>query len=115
MTDNAQAVVDTAVALVTDWGLQVVGAFAILIIGRLLAGWARNLTKKSLERGGVDKTLVPFLSKMVSYLLLVSEDGRSVNREVLEFVAEPVQITGRVVRRDDLLILYADPSTYRLL
>jgi small conductance mechanosensitive channel len=72
MEDNAQAVVDTAVALVTNWGLQVVGAIAILIIGRMLAGWARNLTRKSLERAEVDKTLVPFLSKMVYYLLLVA-------------------------------------------
>jgi small conductance mechanosensitive channel len=72
MNDKAQAVVDTAVALVTDWGLQVVGAIAILVIGRMLAGWARRLTRRSLERAGVDSTLVPFLSKIVYYLLLIA-------------------------------------------
>ncbi len=50
-----------------------------------------------------------------AYFLLVSEDGRPVNREVLHLVAEPVQITGRVVRRGGLLVLHADPTAYRRL
>ena len=51
----------------------------------------------------------------VRYLLLVSEDGETVNRQVLDRVAEPLSITGRVVRRGDLLLLMADPATYRRL
>jgi hypothetical protein len=47
------------------------------------------------------------------YLLLVSADGRPVNQQVLDFVAEPVQITGEVERQGQLLILRADPATYR--
>jgi hypothetical protein len=46
------------------------------------------------------------------YLLLVSADGKPVNKEVLAMVAEPVQITGEVRRQDGLLILRADPATY---
>ena len=46
-----------------------------------------------------------------NYLLLVSADGKPVNQEVLEFVAEPVQITGEVERQGELLILRADPRT----
>jgi len=49
----------------------------------------------------------------VEYFLLVAADGRSVNREVLDLVAEPVEISGEVVRSGDLLVLYADPHTYR--
>ena len=49
-----------------------------------------------------------------AYLLLVGADGGRVNRDVLEFVAEPVEISGEVVRAGDQLILYADPATYRL-
>lgn len=49
------------------------------------------------------------------YFLLVSSEGRPVNDRVLDFVAEPVQITGQVVRQDDLLIMRADPATYRRL
>ena len=47
------------------------------------------------------------------YFLLVSSDGRPVNKQVLNMVAEPVEISGEVVRQGDLLILHADPSTYR--
>ena len=49
------------------------------------------------------------------YLLLVSADGKPVNQQVLELVAEPVEITGEVERQGDLLILRADPATYRRL
>ncbi len=46
------------------------------------------------------------------YVLLVSSDGLPVNSQILDWVAEPVQITGRVMKQDNLLILYADPRTY---
>ena len=47
------------------------------------------------------------------YLLLVSSDGKPVNQQILDIVAEPVEITGEVERQGGLLILRADPSTYR--
>ena len=47
------------------------------------------------------------------YLLLVSADGKPVNQQVLDIVAEPVEITGEVERQGEWLILRADPKTYR--
>ena len=47
------------------------------------------------------------------YLLLVSGEGKAVNKEVIELVAEPVEITGEVERQGGLLILRAGPATYR--
>jgi len=47
------------------------------------------------------------------YLLLTAADNQPVNQQVLDLVAEPVQITGEVERQGDLLILRADPKTYR--
>jgi len=47
------------------------------------------------------------------YLLLVSADGKPVNKQVLHLVAEPVEITGEVERQGELLILRAEPATYR--
>ena len=44
-----------------------------------------------------------------------SRRGGAVNQEVLDKVAEPVSITGRVVRRDDLLFLRTIPVTIRRL
>jgi hypothetical protein len=50
-----------------------------------------------------------------SYLLLVSDLGKPVNKQVLDLVAEPVEITGEVQRQGELLIMRADPATYRRL
>ncbi len=49
------------------------------------------------------------------YLLLVSATGKPVNKDVLDRVAEPLEITGDVQRQGGLLILRADPATYRRL
>jgi hypothetical protein len=46
-------------------------------------------------------------------LQLVSAQGEPVNQEVLEMVAEPVEITGQVRREGDQLWLKADPKTYK--
>jgi hypothetical protein len=47
------------------------------------------------------------------YLLLASTAGKPVNQEVLDFVAEPIVITGQVESQDGLLVILADPKTYR--
>ena len=47
------------------------------------------------------------------YLLLVSADSKPVNKEILDLVAEPVQITGEVERQGELLVLKSNPATYR--
>ncbi|MEM7586762.1 MAG: hypothetical protein AAF560_25455 [Acidobacteriota bacterium] len=48
-----------------------------------------------------------------AYLMLVDAEGGAVNQEVLDMVAEPLEITGRIRQIDDLFVLEADPSTYR--
>jgi hypothetical protein len=47
--------------------------------------------------------------------LLADADGGSVNQQVLPFVADPLEITGEVLRMDDVFVLKADPATYRRL
>ncbi|HEX4349995.1 MAG TPA: hypothetical protein VH251_06400 [Verrucomicrobiae bacterium] len=64
--------------------------------------------------GGVPPVLVVRQKNGTAiYLLLVSANGKPVNQQVLDLVAEPVEITGEVERHGELLILRADPSTYR--
>lgn len=66
--------------------------------------------------GGIPPVLaVRSADGTVQYLLLVSAEGKPVHQEVLEFVAEPVQITGDVEQQGDLLILRADPKGIRRL
>jgi hypothetical protein len=64
--------------------------------------------------GGVPPVLlVRAANGATHYLLLVARDGTQVNQHVLDLVAEPVCITGEVVRNGKMLMLRADPSTYR--
>lgn len=46
-----------------------------------------------------------------SELWLLSEKGEPVNQQILDFVAEPIEITGEVKRTGDMLFFYADPQT----
>jgi len=56
--------------LATAWGLKLIGAIAVLLIGRWIAGWTRRLIKRVMTRGDLDATLVPFVAGMVYYLIL---------------------------------------------
>lgn len=46
-------------------------------------------------------------------LQLVSSSGAPVNQDVLDLVAEPVEITGQVWRAGEQLLFKADPKTYK--
>ena len=63
--------VGTAVDLLTNWGIQVVGAIAVLIIGRWIAGRLRKGVDRGLARAHVDEALRPFLAGIVYYLALI--------------------------------------------
>jgi hypothetical protein len=49
------------------------------------------------------------------YLALVGPEGESIAPALLDRIAEPVEVTGRVERHDDLLILKADAAAVRRL
>ena len=71
MDANAEDLVQTIVTLVSTWGLQVIGAIAVLIVGRIVAGSLRRVTRRALERAELDAVLVPFLANGVYYLTLI--------------------------------------------
>jgi nitrite reductase/ring-hydroxylating ferredoxin subunit len=67
-------------------------------------------------RGGIPPVLVVSNGSGPSrHYILVDGEEDPVNERVLEFVAEPIEITGEVVRKDNLHYLKADPSAYRRL
>jgi small conductance mechanosensitive channel len=70
MEDQIADAVGEVTELVSAWGLQVVGAIAVLVIGRWVAGILRGATQRSLERAKLDATLVPFIAGLVYYLVL---------------------------------------------
>jgi small conductance mechanosensitive channel len=72
MDSNAEDLIQTIVTLVSTWGLQVIGAFAVLIVGRIVAGSLRRVTRRALERAELDPVLVPFFASVVYYLTLIA-------------------------------------------
>ncbi len=52
---------------VTHWGLRVIGALALLLVGWLVAKAIRSSVRHALTRTNVDSTLVPFVAKMAYY------------------------------------------------
>lgn len=58
------------VDVLSTWGLKVVGAIVLLVLGRMAAGWARRVVRRGMGRASLEPTLIPFLSGMVYYLLL---------------------------------------------
>ena len=63
---------DTIIAYATDWGLKIIFALLIFIIGKWVAKFLKNLVKKGMERGKVDPVLIGFLSNIVYYLLMIA-------------------------------------------
>ena len=64
------SLVTQAVDVIAQWGLKVIGAIAVLLIGRAIAAWGRKITRRWLERTGVDETVVPFAAGLVYFLIL---------------------------------------------
>ncbi|MBV6631555.1 MAG: mechanosensitive ion channel [Alphaproteobacteria bacterium] len=67
-TTQLQAATDQAVQLVTQYGLDVVGAFVILIFGLIAAGWVSKAVRTALSRvKRVDSMLRGFFASLAKY------------------------------------------------
>jgi small conductance mechanosensitive channel len=56
----------------TDYGLNILGAVALLIVGWTAANWARRLVARGLARvPWMDQTLKPFLAKLAWYTVII--------------------------------------------
>lgn len=68
---DLQALLTQLSSVVTAYGLKVVGALLVLIIGRAIARWAGRATRRGLEHAKIDPTLIPFISGLVYTLAMV--------------------------------------------
>ena len=67
-------------------------------------------------RGGVPPIfLVETVGGETATFFLADEHGVAVNTRVLDLVAEPIEITGRILKQGDTLTLLSDPASYRRL
>lgn len=61
----------TAVSVITDLGLKILGAIALLIVGRWLIRLTTNLVGKALKRQHLDATIVGYIRSSLGVLLNV--------------------------------------------
>src|SRR5215471_14938170 len=66
-----EKVLETASTQLTTFGLKVLGAIAVWIIGRMLIGLASRLMLSALDRRGVDPTLQRYLGNVLRVALTI--------------------------------------------
>jgi small conductance mechanosensitive channel len=64
-------VTDQLIAFATTYGLKIVGALLILLIGRIAAGIGRGVVRKMLNRANTDPSVVSFVCSLVYTLIIV--------------------------------------------
>ncbi len=68
---HIQAAISHTIPFLTEYGLQILGAIAILVAGKLVAGIAGKLTLRALRRGKVDESLIGFTEGIVKGGIMV--------------------------------------------
>jgi len=63
-------VVEQLVTFVTTYGLKIIGAIIILILGRIVAGIGRGIVRRALERAKTDAAIVSFSGSLTYFLIL---------------------------------------------
>ena len=72
MEQSIEEVWTMVMALVASYGLSVIGAIVILIVGFVVAGWARGSIKRGLSRfKNIDATLRSFFSSLAYYAVII--------------------------------------------
>ena len=60
-----EKIIETITTFLSEKGLHVLGAIAILIVGKILAGVFSRVARKAMEKSGSDKTLLTFVENLV--------------------------------------------------
>ena len=71
MSDTTLDLVAQLTEVVTRYGLDIIGAVVLLVVGWIAAGWTRRVVFRVVGRvPGVDATLKPLLASIARYVLL---------------------------------------------
>ncbi len=73
MTEEFTAIqkfIDMGIEFGVNYGFQVIGAFVILILGMIVAGWVAKLILGMMQKKEIDITLSKFLSSVVKVLII---------------------------------------------
>jgi len=66
-----QEVMDHLVQFATGYGIRILGAIALLVAGRIAAGFVRSSIRRVMSHRNSDPTLTSFVSSLAYYLILV--------------------------------------------
>jgi small conductance mechanosensitive channel len=69
---NIETIKNTIIVQGTNFGLKVLGAIVLWIVGRWLIGMAINMVRKVLQRQAVDQTLMNFIGSTINVLLNIT-------------------------------------------
>jgi len=69
---NMNNVIDNIINIATQFGLKVIGAMVVLLVGRWLIGLTVRLVQRALEKQHVDPTLMRYLGNIVTVALNVA-------------------------------------------
>lgn len=70
VSEGMRGAMETAIGLLSSWGISVIGAIAVLIIGRVVAGWVRSSITRGLAKANTDASLISFFASMAYYVIL---------------------------------------------
>lgn len=68
---NLEKVIPKIQEILTIYGLKVIAAIVVFVIGKLCARFFTNVVKKIMEKSKIDKTVITFTSNM-TYLLMLA-------------------------------------------
>jgi small conductance mechanosensitive channel len=72
MNQSVDEIIQQIFATIAHYGLNIIGAILILIIGRMIACWAQGAVQKSLQKSDkVDETLRTFFGNLTRYVVLI--------------------------------------------
>ncbi len=71
VNEDVNKYVDMAIQYGAEYGVRVIGAIAIFVIGKWVAKKLSAFIKKVMERGDIDPTLSAFIANIVDILLLI--------------------------------------------
>jgi len=66
-----QGIIETIYVYLAEYGLKVIGAVVIFIVGRWLARLLSNLVKNALGKANMDKTLTKFMGGLCYAAMLI--------------------------------------------
>lgn len=85
ISTQLQDIIDQVIGVAASYGLDVLGAIAILVIGWMAAGWAKSAMTRALGKvKRIDEMLTGFFSSLVKYIILAFTMVAVLNRFGIE-------------------------------